>query len=101
VPWDEDLPVHLADVGVAAKGHGDVQLAGNDLQALAHPGLAHGTQAIEERAADQGAFGTERHRLEHVLATADAAVHRDLDALTHGLRDPGGALIAPSSWRPP
>ena len=56
-------------------------------------------------AADVGALGAERQRLEHVLAGADAAVHVHLDAVADRLDDrPAAREIdegAPSSWRPP
>jgi peptidoglycan/LPS O-acetylase OafA/YrhL len=92
------------DVGAAAEGHRQVQLVADDLQRLGPRLPAHRAQAVQHGAADVGALGAQRHRLEHVLAGADAAVHVHLDRLPTASTISGSAEMeegAPSSWRPP
>ena len=55
--------------------------------ALGDAGFAHRAEAVEEGAADIGALGAERERLQHVLARADAAVDMHLDAVADRLDD--------------
>ena len=64
----------------------------NDLQRLRDAGLAHGTQRIQHGAADIDAFGAQRHRFEHVLPTANAAVHVHLNLMAHGINNSGQRL---------
>ncbi len=47
--------VDLPDVGAAAEGHREIEFLVDDLQRARHARLAHGAQAVEERAADVGA----------------------------------------------
>ena len=61
----QDGTVHGLDVGVAAKGHGDVQLLADDFQRFGHAGLAISAQAIQEGAADVAAARAQRPGLEH------------------------------------
>src|SRR6266700_1358054 len=42
-----------------------------------YAGLAAGDRRVEERAADPDEVGTERQRLDHIAAAADAAVDHD------------------------
>src|SRR5688500_3944367 len=79
------LPVDVGNVGVAAKSHGQLELAIDDLEAARHALFAHRAQAVEERPTDQHAARPERPRLQDVLARADAAVHPDFDPRSDGL----------------
>ena len=54
-----------------------------------HARLAAGAEPIGHRAADEGALGAERQRLEHVLAGADAAIHEDLGLVADRIDDLG------------
>ena len=96
--------VDRADVAPAAERHRDVDLLADDLERAGDPGSAAGAEAVEEGAADVGALGAERQRLQHVLAGADAAVEVHLDAVADRVDDGGQRRIvegAPSSCRPP
>lgn len=83
----QDVPADLADVGMAAEGHGQVQLTSDDLQRPRHSGLTQRAQPVEIGTADHGPARTEGDGLEHVLPGTDAAVEPDLDALAHRLDD--------------
>ena len=69
------------------------------------PGPPQRAEAVEERAADEHALGAQGHRLQHVLAGADAAVHQHLDPVADRVDDlgqrPRSTRGAPSSCRPP
>jgi hypothetical protein len=67
--------VHVLNVGVSAKRHGDVQFFVDDLQRLGDTNLAHGAQAVHKSAANHGAPCARGPGLEHVLAAAYATVH--------------------------
>src|SRR6478736_3758822 len=91
-PADEDVLVDIPDVAQAAERHGDVELLADDVERGGDALLAHGAEPVEEGAADEGALGAERDRLQHVLAGADAAIEQYLHAAADLLDDAGQGL---------
>src|SRR6056297_3933698 len=85
----QDVAVQGLDVLPPAQGHGHVQFLVDDLQRLGHAFLSHRAQAIDEGAADIGAPGPHRERLQHVLAGAYATVEMDFDLVADGIEDRG------------
>lgn len=82
---EQNAAVHRIDARMASKRHAQVQFLVGELERLGLPSFAHGTQSVEEGAADIGALGAKGQRLEDVLAGPDAAVHVHLDAPAHRL----------------
>src|SRR5258708_9238745 len=77
---DEEVAADLADVGVPAERHREVELLAQDREALRDARLAERADSVDEGAPDEDAFRAERHGLEKALAGIDAAIHPHLDA---------------------
>ncbi len=79
----------IADEALTAKRHGDVELAGDDLQRPLDPRLPHCAEAIDIGTADVDATSAERESAEYVLPRADATVEMHFDAVADSVGDSG------------
>ena len=83
----QNVTVERIHIRAPAETHRHLKLLMDHVQCVRDTLLAVGAQPVDIGAADIGALGPHRERLEHVLTRADATVDMHLDLVSNGIKD--------------